>query len=227
MEKVLLLHGALGSSNQFKDLIGLLDGQFHLEAMEFSGHGPKKCGQKFLMKDLSTDIVQFVEDREWEGCSLFGYSMGGYAGLMAAAENPGMFSKIMTLGTKLCWDEAAFVKQAKFLDPLRMKEKAPHFARYLSSLHGNGRWMDLVVHTKDMIRTLIDRSATDLAKMATIEIPAMLLVGEFDQMVTREETILLAESMCCGTCRVLTGQPHPIEQLDMALLSEEFQFFNS
>ena len=54
---------------------------------------------------------------------------------------------------------------------------------------------------------------------AAINIPVLLLLGDRDKMITLEETIAVFNQLPNAQMAMLPGTPHPIEQVDISLLS--------
>jgi pimeloyl-ACP methyl ester carboxylesterase len=46
-----------------------------------------------------------MQQNQLENAAIFGYSMGGYAGMYLAKYFPERVSKLLTLATKFYWDE--------------------------------------------------------------------------------------------------------------------------
>ncbi|MBK6775307.1 MAG: alpha/beta fold hydrolase [Flavobacteriales bacterium] len=139
---LLLLHGALGSKRQMVPLQQRVGGA----VMDFTGHGERQIPATGLT------FTQFVEDidrayaaNRFTKAHLFGYSMGGYAALLYAAQFPVRVFSVTTLGTKLVWTEEGLQKELRMLDPEKMQTKVPAFAKALADMHGVDRWSALVV----------------------------------------------------------------------------------
>ena len=55
--------------------------------------------------------------------------MGGYVALQLANKHPKYVQKIITLGTKFAWDKETAAKEVKMLNPEKIEEKIPAFAK--------------------------------------------------------------------------------------------------
>src|SRR3989337_1116282 len=122
---LLLLHGALGSVDQFAEIQNLLSTDFDLLTLNFSGHGGNPIDQDFTINLFVKDILNFLEEKQMDAIDVFGYSMGGYVALKLASENPGLLNKIMTLGTKFNWTKESADKEVKMLNPDVIEETFP------------------------------------------------------------------------------------------------------
>ena len=103
---VLLLHGIQANWNSFMPLISILGLRWHMFAMDFRGHGKSSwvTGQ-YRIEDFAQDVVEFIEAALPEPPVIFGESLGGMVGIMAAAENPGSV-RALIVGDSLLYREA-------------------------------------------------------------------------------------------------------------------------
>src|SRR5436190_16411453 len=135
--QLLLLHGALGAASQFSSLAEKLSAHYTVHTMDFPGHGGKPFPEGSLkMPLLAEHLADYVREFHLQGCSVFGYSMGGYAAMWLENEEPGTFGKIQTLGTKLDWNPDAAQREAMLLNPDKMQEKIPAYVKHLEARHG-------------------------------------------------------------------------------------------
>ena len=103
---LLLLHGALAEKTQFLPLKPYLSEHFEVFEFDFDGHGERAITAKGFSMDVFRDnILDYLEEIPFERIHLFGYSMGGYAALLAGLESPERIASVFTLGTKLFWTE--------------------------------------------------------------------------------------------------------------------------
>ncbi|MDB5235741.1 MAG: alpha/beta hydrolase, partial [Hymenobacter sp.] len=101
---LLLLHGALGSPATLEPLAKLLAPDFAVKSFAFAGHGGREVQlELFSLPHFAQEILDFIAEHETAPAHMFGYSMGGYAALLAATQEPARFASITTLGTKLDW----------------------------------------------------------------------------------------------------------------------------
>ena len=102
MNTLLLLHGALGASDQ---LIPLENKLKHIRTtlrFDFSGHAGKEFEKNFGIEQFAEDVINFLDEQNIETVDIFGYSMGGYVALWLAYEHPHRIGKIVTH-----WDQSA------------------------------------------------------------------------------------------------------------------------
>ena len=97
---LLLLHGALGSKQQFDPILKGLEASFEVHTMNFDGHGRHASSREFSMQFFAENVMDYLKKHSIETIHLFGYSMGGYVALQLALIEPLKVKSIITLGTK-------------------------------------------------------------------------------------------------------------------------------
>jgi len=224
MKQIILLHGALGCEEQLLTLKDLLGKEAEVRLFTFGGHGAKASDtSSFSMERLSIELADFVTSENLSRPAVFGYSMGGYAALTLAAAQPHLLGDIVTLGTKFNWSVETAQQESRFLNPEKTAEKVPAFAAYLQKLHGDN-WADLMRNTAGMMAQLGENHLlpTDLA---TIQNRVLLLLGDADNMVTREETEAVQQQIPHASVEILNQTPHAIEKIDTGKLARKILEF--
>lgn len=222
---LLLLHGALGAASQFTPLIEKLKDHFDVQTFDFSGHGADDYDGILTMERLSNDILEYMDDHGLKRCDIFGYSMGGYAAVQLATEHPDRIHRIMTLGTKWRWDAESATKEVKMLDAEIMLEKVPSFAETLRLRHIGQGWRALLHRTARLMTHLGNTGGFKEEDFRHFAIPVRICLGSEDCMVTPEESAAVSEWIPQGIFSILEGVPHPLEKVDVELLSKEISSF--
>jgi len=224
-EKLLLLHGALGSKIQFEELKKQLDHHFFVHTMDFNGHGTIVSLSYFTIDLFVKDVEDYLVENRIDKIHIFGYSMGGYVALKLALMHPGLVSKIMTLGTKFDWTPEIAAKEIRMLNPEKIEEKVPAFARRLEALHTANNWKEVMRKTAQMMVELGNGNGLTDDELKNIDHEVQVGIGELDEMVTLEESERTAGLLSCGSLKVLDGFRHPIEKVDTAVLSKAIKEF--
>lgn len=219
-KNLILLHGALGSKAQFKELETLLKNDFNTITFNFEGHGGRATTKKYTIDLFAKNTVQILEEHAVEKAAVFGYSMGGYVALHLALKHPEKVSKIVTLGTKFNWTKETAAKEIKMLDPDTIMEKVPKFAARLAALHHPLSWRSVVENTAQMMYGLGHGNQLTLKDIENIQQPVLIGIGSKDTMVTIEESKRVAEHLPSGTSMVIDDFPHPIEKTAKAILAD-------
>lgn len=219
MQKILLLHGALGSETDFKVLKEMLSGEFEMYTMNFNGHGGKPLNEEtFSIEGFANEVVAFLDERQLKTIFIFGYSMGGYVGLYLAKHFPNRIDKLFTLATKLNWTKEGAAKETQMLQPDSIEQKVTKYAASLALLHGNS-WKDLMKATAAMMVQLGENPRLKPADFAQIEIPVLMAVGDKDAMVSIEETTSAYRALPNAQLLVLPDTVHPIGRVNVEVLA--------
>ncbi|MEL6988063.1 MAG: alpha/beta fold hydrolase, partial [Bacteroidota bacterium] len=179
--KLLLLHGALGSQDQFKTLTPLLESNFDVYTFNFKGHGDKVSDKAFSIELFAQNVISFLQENQIECANIFGFSMGGYVALHLAKQFPEMVKSIVTLGTKFDWTPASAQIEIKMLNPTVIEEKVPKFARHLEAMHAPNDWKQLLHKTAQMMVDLGAQKILDASTLASIQQPVSISIGSLDK----------------------------------------------
>lgn len=220
MQHLLLLHGALGSKDQFQSLVHLLEGTFQVHAFNLSGHGGQPLPDtSFSIELFSEQVARYIQDMNIEKANIFGYSMGGYIAMYLAKQMPDRINKIVTLATKFYWDEITASKEVKMLDGKIIQEKLPAFAAQLQQRHAPVDWLIILDKTTELLINLGKNNTLQLADYTSITTPSLVLLGDRDKMVTLDETLAVYKQLPNAQFGVLPGTPHIFEQVNLSLLA--------
>jgi len=224
MEKIVLIHGALGSADQMVPLAKELGNSFEVHNFEFDGHGASSAvPHNFSISNFVIQLDSFLDSLNGSA-HLFGYSMGGFVALISAARGNQKIQSITTLGTKLSWDKHIADNEIKKMNPEKIKEKVPKFFEMLQKRHG-AHWVDVLSRTSDFMASLGMSNPINKELMLAVKCPVMLLVGDQDLMVSVEETEQVSNWIERSTCNVLPDTEHAIEKIALSMLSKRIVDF--
>jgi len=221
MRDLVLLHGALGASNQLDGLASALAPHFRVHQLDFEGHAnaPPR-GRPFRIECFAENVVDLLDALGINCTSLFGYSMGGYVATYLALQHPDRVDAVATLGTKFRWDPQTAAREASRLDANAIRAKVPRFADTLATRHENaGGWEAVLAHTGDLLRELGDHPLLSDGDLARVRQRVRVIVGDRDNTVSVEEGATVAHALGVGSLIVLPDTSHPIEQVDLAKLA--------
>ena len=225
MKKLLLLHGALGSKDNFIELTKSLSSDYDVYSVNFNGHGSQQIIEnEFSISNFAREVIRFLDQNNIESVSIFGYSMGGYVALYLAKNFPNRIENVFTLATKFAWTIESATKESKLLNPLLIKEKVPKYATTLEKLHGDS-WEKLMNATATLMLGLGVNPVLKDDDFGNIKIPVLLAVGDNDAMVCLEETIAVSRLITAAQLLVLPNTTHPIDRIDIVALSEQIKRF--
>jgi pimeloyl-ACP methyl ester carboxylesterase len=223
MNSVLLLHGALGSKTQLDPLKKILESKGRtVYLMNFSGHSGSSFSSSFGIETFAEDIQFYLNQNSLSKVDIFGYSMGGYVALWFAHNYPDKVGKIVTLGTKFDWSVESAEKETKKLNAEKIEEKVPAFARILQSRHAPNDWKELLAKTSAMMKGLGAKPLLDKTIFQSIKNEIEVLLGDQDDMADRNFSEEVAAILPNGKFTLLSTTPHPIEKVDLSLISKLF-----
>jgi pimeloyl-ACP methyl ester carboxylesterase len=225
MNELLLLHGALGSKEQFTGVEKALSETFKVHTLDFSGHGRRASHHHaFTIQNFTHEVLDWMNENYIKTIDVFGYSMGGYVALWLARFYPDRVGQIFALGTKLKWNDEEAEREIKMLNPEKALEKVPAFAQALAERHGEHEWKSVMSKTALLMK---DLAHTHLTDQDFIKIQHHILLGRGgnDNMVSFEETDYAHRLLKNSTFKIYEGVEHPIEKVPVGLLSREIEHF--
>lgn len=220
---IILLHGALGTSQQFTPLISHLESEYKIHTFDLPAHGELAYQSDMLsMYSFANYVRNYIIKNNLHKPLVFGFSMGGFVALTLQSQT-NIFSKIMTLNTKLEWNKETAEREQKMFDPEIILEKVPHYADMLNAMHGDN-WKNLLAKHRDMMFTIAKSTPLTDYALSKINIPVLLTKGDRDNMFTNEETRLVADKLGADYYE-FENTAHPIEKIDLNLLSSKIKEF--
>lgn len=225
MKKLLLLHGALGSKDNFIELTKTLSSDYDVYSLNFNGHGNQQITEdEFSITGFADEVILFLDQNSIESIAVFGYSMGGYVALYLAQNFPNRIDSVFTLATKFDWTIESSIRETKLLNPAVIKEKVPKYAMTLQHLHGDS-WEKLMGATSKLMLSLGASPILKEIDFINIKTPILLAVGDKDVMVSLEETIVVYRLLSSSQLLVLPNTIHPIDRADLVSLSFQMKNF--
>lgn len=216
MNPLLLLHGALGSNTQLEPLKQKLEQSGReVYSMNLSGHSGEPFKNSFDIKTFADDVLSFIDRYQLTKIDIFGYSMGGYVAVWLAHVHPHRVGKIVTLGTKFDWSPESAEREVRKLNPEKILEKIPAFARILEHRHAPNDWKELLKKTGDMMLGLGNSPLLTEEILITVHHPIAICLGDQDDMADRSYSERVAQLLPNGTFRLLENTPHPIEKVNL------------
>ncbi len=224
-QNLILLHGALGSKDQFDELKRILTQFYNVYLINFSGHGGTIVDGAFTIDKFVEDTTAFMDAHQVLRAHIFGYSMGGYVALKLALDYPARVKRIITLGTKFKWDPEEAAKEVRMMNPDVIEKKIPAFAASLAARHQPADWKKIMRLTGEMMTELGAGKAMTAADLASIENKVLICIGTDDHMVSIEESELTTNQLKNGHLKIIEGFKHPLETVDkdqLAVICLEF-----
>ncbi len=211
---LLLLHGALGSADQFKPLLPLL-GTRVVYTYNFMGHGGRDITANFSIEGFVNELAAWLNTERLNEVDIFGYSMGGYVGLQLAAIRPERIGAVMTLGTMFDWSPERAAKEVAMLNPDKIAAKVPKFAAALAMRHAPTDWHRVTTETAAMLTNLGNKPTLNEAMLRTVSCPVFICRADADQTVSAAESNTTADVVQQGKYLTLSDSQHPFEQISL------------
>ena len=223
---LLLLHGALGSPATLEPLAELLKADFEVKMLAFAGHGGRAVeAATFSLPHFANEVREFLAARVAGPAHVFGYSMGGYAALLAASREPARFASISTLGTKLDWSPESAAAETRFLDPEKLLAKVPAFAETLRQRHAPADWAAVLHATAALMTAAGATPPLTAAALAALPVPVQVLVGDADPTAGSPAGRELAALLPLGCVAVLADTLHPLERVNLVRVAALIRSF--
>lgn len=199
---ILFLHGFMGDSNEFNQVISLLSDQFCYLTVDLPGHGKTRVmgGEEcYTMSNTADALINLLDQLNVKQCFLVGYSMGGRLALYLTLRFPQRFSKIVlesaSPGLKSQGDRLERI-QRDFELAKKMEESS--FSIFLKNWYNQPIFASLKNHPdfEFLKQTRLQNNQFELAKslrnlgtgcqpslwekLQNNKNPLLLLVGEYD-----------------------------------------------
>lgn len=199
---ILFLHGFMGSSNDFENIMVSLADQFYCLAVDLPGHGKTQVfagEESYTMPNTAQALIYLLDKLSIEKCYLVGYSMGGRLALYLALHFPSRFCKVVlesaSPGLKSIQEQVLRIKADL---QLAQKLETNNFYSFLKNWYNQPIFQHLNKHPQFeyLLQSRLENHPLELAKslrqMGTgsqpslwdkleyNEIPLLLLVGEYD-----------------------------------------------
>ena len=98
-EPLILLHGGLGSIDDFAAQIPALAQHFRVIAFERSGHGhPADAKEMFTFESMVRQTSSFIEELGLKDVEVVGWSDGAIIALLLAISRPDLVKKMISVG---------------------------------------------------------------------------------------------------------------------------------
>lgn len=232
---MLLLHGAGGSTHNFRDMIGPLAREFHVVAIDLPGQGFTQLGARHRcgLQPMAQDVLALCAQEGWSLDIIVGHSAGGAIALDIATQPVSPQGHIpLVVGINAALGE--FPGLAGLLFPLMAKAMAavPFTARLFSGASANPERIKALIQSTgseldqqglDLYRRLVaDRNHVDgtLLMMAQWKLrplldqlgahtgPVRFVVGEKDATVPPTVSLGMARKMPNATVTNLPDLGH-------------------
>jgi len=202
-EPLLLLHGGLGSAENFSSQITALENRFLLICPDSRGHGRTGDSDRPLSYRLmASDMVVLMDSLHVEQASLLGWSDGGIIGLYLAIDHPRRIKKLAAVGANFQTSGLRDIESVKRLTPENAWASVRESYKRLSPVPGH--WPALIEKVKAMWLTQPDISTEELGR---IRCPTLIVAGDRDA-IRIDHTVQLFQSIPGAQLFIVPGASH-------------------
>ena len=181
-EPLLLLHGGLGGSEHFKEIIPLLAGSFKVITVDRRGHGRSyDNAEPYSYATMADEMKAFLDHLEIESANMLGFSDGGVVGYHLASTYPQVVKKLVAVGANFRVDgmtQEALDFTRNRLTPENLGEILPEIEESYRATNPQPENFSEFVRRSNAL-WLRDPYLTD-QQMMGIQAPVLLMVGEND-----------------------------------------------
>ena len=92
---VVVLHGLLGSADNWHTVCRRLSGRFELHALDLRNHGRSPHSAEMDYPSMAADVLDYIASIDTGTVDIIGHSMGGKVGMEAALSHPAIVRKLV------------------------------------------------------------------------------------------------------------------------------------
>jgi pimeloyl-ACP methyl ester carboxylesterase len=198
-----LLHGGMGSSNCWGHLIGALAPRYTVTALDTRGHGrsPFVPGA-FSYKVLADDAAAALAALDVPSAAVVGWSDGAIAALQMAVSHPAKVTRAFAFGGNIA---RAGYKPNGSGSPVFAAYSRRCRAEYQALSPNPEQWPALLRALASMWRA---EPGIGRLQLAALKMPVTIADGQYDEIIRREHTEMMARSIPGAKLRILPDVSH-------------------
>jgi pimeloyl-ACP methyl ester carboxylesterase len=195
---LVLLHGGLGSGDDFAGQVPALAARFRVIVVDSRGHGRStRAAAGVSYHQMAGDVIALLDHLKIERAALLGWSDGGIIALDLAIHHPARTGRIVVTGTNF---DRSGTKPAG---------KSAAFAAYTAHCVAAYRRPEELPAFRKQLRAMWKREpAFTAAQLGTIESSVLVAHAEHDEIIKRAHAERLASSIPNGKLVVLDDVSH-------------------
>jgi len=227
-EPILMLHGMLGTFERELACMVPYFSDYQLICPDLPAHGAS-TGAAMDPRHTAEMMTALCAHLALPRVHVFGYSYGGFVGLMMAKRNPEDVSALMMHATRFFWTQPEADEFAANLRPVVLAETNPRWVEVLREDHapqGADHWKKLCRIASTYVVTLPHSMST--VDVSTIATPVCVSCGDRDAMLPVKEAERLAGMLPRGSLAVIPDSAHPMQETQTgALAGISLEFFRA
>ena len=208
-EPLLLLHGGLGTVEDFSSQTPELAKQFRVVAFERPGHGhTADIGEPFSFDAMSAYAIDFIETLKLGTTNLVGWSDGAIVGLLVALSRPDLVKRLISVSGlfKASSQSPQDMNWIRSLTPESFRKAAPALVRRYEEISPDGpeHFTTVLEKTK---RLWLNEPNIAIEELGKISAPTMVMTGDRDS-IPIEHTLELFRSIKGAQLCIVPGASH-------------------
>ena len=92
---VIIMHGLFGMGDNWRTVARMMESQYQCIVVDMRNHGRSPHDSEMNFKVMSADILELMNDLEFEHASLLGHSMGGKVAMQFSLNHPQKVDKLI------------------------------------------------------------------------------------------------------------------------------------
>jgi pimeloyl-ACP methyl ester carboxylesterase len=184
-EPLILLHGGLGSTEMFSDILPALSPHRQVVAIDLQGHGRTADVERPLTSEaMADDVAGVMKYLKIDRANIMGYSLGGGVAVRVAIQHPNVVNKLVLVSTAFRSDNwyPEILSAMSQMGPQTAEalKQTPLYQVYARVAPKPADWP--VLHTK--LREMSQRQYDWSKDVAAIHTPTLLVFGDADAIPT-------------------------------------------
>ena len=94
-QPLLILHGFLGMSDNWKSLSTQFAANFEVHTLDLRNHGRSLQSEEFSYEIMAQDVFEYCQVHDLANINIIGHSMGGKVAMLVATRHPDLVSKLI------------------------------------------------------------------------------------------------------------------------------------
>ncbi|OLD11780.1 MAG: hypothetical protein AUI93_04025 [Crenarchaeota archaeon 13_1_40CM_3_52_10] len=208
-EPVLLLHGGLGSVEDFSPQTSALAKHFRVVAFERPGHGhTADTDEPFSFDTMSRYAIDFIEALKLGGTNLVGWSDGAIIALLVAISRPDLVKRLISISGLFNANSQSpqDMNWIRSLTPESFRKAMPGLVRRYEEISPDGFSHFAVVLEKTK-RLWLNEPNIAGEELAKISAPTIVMAGDRDS-IPIEHTLELFRSIKGAQLCIIPGTTH-------------------
>ncbi len=195
-QPIVLLHGGLGSRNDFLPLAEHLASQYRLIAIDSRGHGCSEIGHlPMTYHQLEKDVIAVLTELELNEAGIIGHSDGGIVALRLAASGRVQPRFVVAVGAH--WGLPADDPVRTIYTGITVDEWRSKFAQKIERYEAENPLPDFakLFEATRMMWLGCDNDAYPGKRVSAITSPLLVVHGDDDVLVSRRQAFELTEQV--------------------------------